>query len=308
MAAAHYRDDSELRRVLEAHEVRGYPVVAPIFGKSTVLSQAPTVGPFTYFLVQAKTPVPFGEWLQKKHISSEKMTQAELEERYEYGSRKLPHMQPELMEILEQGGKVSMADVEFSDLMARGCIDPDSMVHCQPFDSKSVFIDPRDLEPGMLVELDGSNVSIGNKNDVWPVRVVSVKGNELLADLLIPATYLRMPDALMSKKIKPGYHSKKTVAFGEGLAQAWEDQGEKLPPGEWSTDGHEYLLSEPLDSKAIDRFCMKHYPEEPHCTWQGLLMYVIPLNIDPNSEYSVRIRPLPEKSVPPEYVVPAIED
>lgn len=306
--ASHTRDDSELRRALETHEVRGYRVTAPIFGKSVIVSQAPTVGPFTYFLVQGLKHVPFDKWLQAKHISSEKMTQKEWEETYEYGSRKPVRMMPELQEILEGGGKVSMADVEFSDLMARGCIDMDNMVHCQPFDSKSVTMDPKDLEPGMLVELEGSNVSIGNRQDAWPVRVVSVKGTALLADLLVPATYLRMPDALLSKKIKPGYHSRKTVAFGEGLAQAWENEGEKLPPGEWSKDGHEYLLHEPLDSEAVEAFCKKHYPEEPHCLWQGLLMYVIPVNVDPNAEYGVRIRPLPEKSVPLEWVVPPIEE
>jgi hypothetical protein len=236
------------------------------------------------------------------------MTKAELEERYAYGSRRLPHMQSELLDILESGGKVSMADVEFSDLMARGCIDEDQMVHCQPFDSRQVVMDPKDVKAGMLVELEGSNVSIGNRADVWPVRVASVKGNTLLADLLVPSTYLRMPDAIISKLIKPGYHSKRTVAFGEGLAQAWEDQGLTLPPGEWSPDKHEYQLNEPLEAGVIGDFCKKNYPEEPHCTWQGLLMYVIPVNIEPHAEYSVKIRPLAEKSVPPEWVVPAIEE
>lgn len=305
---AHTRDDSELRRALETHTVRGYPVTVPIFGKGTILSQAPTVGAFTYFLVQADKPVPFARWLEMKHIQSQKMTKEELEERYAYGSRRLPHMQAELQDILEQGGKVSMADVEFSDLMARGCIDIDQMVHCQPFDSKQVVMDPKDVAPGMLVELEGSNVSMGSRNDVWPVRAVSIKGSILVADLLVPSSYLRMPDAIVSKDIKPGYHSKSTVAFGEGLVQAFEANGRELPQGEWSPDRHEYLLNAPLDSSVIKAFCKEFYPEEPHCLWQGMLMYVIPVNISQNAEYHVKIRPLPEKSIDPEWVVPAIEE
>lgn len=305
---AHQRDDSELRRVLESHSVAGYPVVVPIFGPGVIVSQSPSVGAFTYYLVRADKPVPFTAWVEKKDLDKTPWTLAEWKERFEYGSRHLPHMQSELTDILDQGGKVSEADVEFSDLVARGCLNEDQLVTCQPFDSKLVFMDLRDVEPGMLVELVGSNVSAGTHEDVWPVRVVSKSGTELLCDLLVPTTYLRMPDALVSKKIKAGFHSKSVVAFGEGLAGAWEDQGLKLPPGEWSQDHHEWLLSEPLPESQIKSFCKKYYPDEPHCLWHGLLMYVIPVETGKGAEYSVRIRPLPEKSVDPEWVVPAIEE
>ena len=313
----HTRDDSELRRALETHSVAGYPVQVPIFGKGHIVSQAPQVGAFIYYLVEADRPIPFETWIEKKNLSSDKMTQAQWEETYEYGSRKPVRMQAELQEILEKGGSVSMADVEFADLMARGCIDPDQNVHCQPFDSRSVQMDPKDLRPGMLIELEGTNYSIHGRGqtDVWAARVVTVHGSDLLVDLLIPSTYLRMPDLLDSKKIKPGYHSKKTVAFGEGLVQAWTNEsgefdfeGRPLPPGQWSEDKKEYLLNEPLESDVLEEFCRENFPDEPHCLWQGLLMYVVPVKLGKRDQYQLIARPLPENSVPAEYVVPAIEE
>lgn len=308
---AHERDDAELRRILETHSVEGYPVRVPLFGKGVVLSQSPSVGAFTYFLVQGDEAIPFEQWLSKKHMSKEQMTLAKWEENYAYGSRKLPHMQPELRELLETGGKVSMADIEFADLMARGCIDEEQRVTCQPFEVSQVSIEPEDLKKGMLVEMVALNAAIAtsSQKDIWPCRVVSSDKTRVILDLLIPAPYLRMPSAIDNAAIKPGFHSRKIVSFGEGLVKAWKLKKKPLPAGQWTPDEKEYFLEEPLEPEVLSGFCNKYYPDIPMCFLQGLLMYVVPVLLDPEeSEWRPVFRPLPEKSVPPEYVVPAIEE
>jgi len=315
---AHSRDYSELQRALETHSVVWYPVLVPIFGRGHITSQA-NAGAFIYYGVEGDKSIPFAKWIDKKGIDTERLDLKGWEDRYWYGSRKMTGsgMQYELKERLERGGIVSPADVEYADLKARGCMDEEEMVHCNPFDSRSVQMDPKDLKSGMLIEVEGTNYSIHGRGqtDVWPARVVTVSGSDLLLDLLVPLTYLRMPDLIDSKKIKPGYHSKKTVAFGEGLVQAWTNEsgefdfeGRKLPPGEWSEDKKEYLLNEPLESDVLEEFCKENFPDEPHCLWQGLLMYVIPVKLGKRDQYSLVARPLPENSVPVEYVRPPIEE
>lgn len=294
------RDPEELRELIRGHEVEGYPVTVPIFGRGTVQKQWRLGGGRINYVVCGDTPVPFEQYAQQVHASDKPLTLKQWKE----GDRLPPiaMLQPELQDILEQGGKVSMKDHIFHALMAKGWIDIDQRVTCDSFEARHVRIDPQRLEPGMIIEF-----SEAGGGPEWAGRFVGLEelGDKRIAliEVFAPTPFMRAPEAIVPAAIRPGFYSRKTGAFGYGLAQAWEDRRGKLPKGKWTDDEREYILDDWMDLGEIEKLCKEFYPNEPHCIWHALMLFIIPVDIAKGT-----FHPMPEGGDPDEFVVEAIED
>jgi hypothetical protein len=286
------RDSDELKAFLRQHRVSGYEVTVPHFGRAVIEGQAVTGGGHIFYRVRAAKPVPFHAFAELLHASETPLTLAEWKEQAEKAGRRfMPVMQEQLQDILETGGKVSERDRLFAQLIADGCVDVDQKVTCYSFPAKDVVIaEPR---KGLVVEeVDGDGT--------FPGRIVGLQdgGKTILLEVFAPVPFMRAPAAIMPEKIRPGYYSSRTWSLGYGSAQALEDQGSPLPKGKWTEDEQEYLLDELLDLSVVEDLCRRSYAEEPHCVWQAMVLFIVPVDRD-----KARFHPLPEGADPDEFVV-----
>jgi hypothetical protein len=134
----------------------------------------------------------------------------------------------------------------------------------------------------------------------WPGKIVGIEdgGKVALLELFTPTPYMEMPDAVANEAIRKGFYASRTYALGYGLKQAMEDQNMELPPGGLSDDEKEWILSEFLDMSVIEDFCKANYPDDPHCMFHGMLVYILPVWTNKGV-----FLPLPENVIPDEYVV-----
>lgn len=307
-------DAEELRRALETHSVAGYPVRVPVFEKGTIIRQHATspvrmyqeeevtgiAGPMVYFDVKPARKFPFKKYVAATGKSAEPMTIDQWKQKYERGARTIYNVIPstKLVNRLEKGGKVSEAEAAYEMLKGRGQLDEDDNVLFDIFWPNQTTVAPEDLEPGMLVQFSEQGKPPG-----WPGRIVGfTDGNKVaLLELFTPTAYMEVPDAVANESVKKGYYSSKTFALGYGVSQALEDQGRELPPGKWSDDERQYVLKEWMDISVVEELCRQHYPDEPHCLWQSLLFYIVPLHLD--GQYTGTFHPLPEKVIPAEWII-----
>lgn len=303
------RDSDELKSLLEKHSVAGYPVRVPILGDAKIIRQEGT-GPVrrytessmelgspqvAYVVAPAKS-FPFSQWVAGRRLTTAPMNLEQWMEKY--GARTRSGILPMLMEQredLERGTPISEADAEFGLMKNSGCIGPGDTVICATFWANQVEMAPEKLKRGQLVEFDEGNISV-------PGRIVGKDGDDvILLEAFTPVPYMEAPNAINSKAIKPGFYSSKTFSIGYGLRQAFEDANIPLPPGKLIDNERQYVMDDLMDLSIIQHFCKQHYPEEGHCIWQGLLLYIIPLNL--KGEYTGKFRPLPENMIPSEYIV-----
>jgi hypothetical protein len=307
----------ELKRALETHSVRGFPVQVPIFGKGTIIRQQATSpvrvyveeaapgagGPMPYFEVKPSGRFPFKKYVQALGKSERPMNLQEWKQKYERGARTIYNVMPgtELVERLEQGGTVSEAEAEYNRLKGRGMLDANDNVLYDIFWPNQTTIATADLERGMLVQFSGAGTE--EKRTMWPGRIVgfSKRGDVVYLELFTPQSIMEMPTAIALEELRKGFYSSKTFALGYGTVQAMEDKELELPAGQWDEKERQYVLKEWMDISEIEKFCKENYPEEPHCLWQSLVMYVVPLNLE--GEYAGRFHPLPEKVIPADWVI-----
>lgn len=304
------RDSAELKEILSHHSVAGYHVRVPYIGDAVILRQEGTGpvrrytdtsvelgSPQVAYVVRPAQPFTFQEWARKKNLSDRPMNLAEWEEKY--GKRTRHGILPMLMDMredLERGALISEAQAEYGLVQNAGCIGPDDTISCATFWSKQVQIVPEMLKPGMLVEYEDKQFTI-------PGRVVGVNLKKKLAllELFTPAPYLQTPKAIWSEEIKPGFYSSKTFSIGYGLRRGLEDNDVALPPGNVSENEREYVFNELVDLKIFEDFCRKNYPNDAHCVWHAMLLYVLPLHLD--GMHAGEFRPLPENMVTSEYII-----
>jgi hypothetical protein len=242
---AYKRDDEALKEAIETYSVEGTEVVVPVFNEAVIVKQGgtgpvkhihPTAvqlgSPLVYYNVRAKTPVPFEHWLEKrlprdatKQLNFEewKMRSGRRGDRPE-GQVYLPV--PDYMwDKLEKGGTLSPADVEYDELVNRGCIDPEGKVSCYTFWQDHVHIDPRQLKRGLLVEYRyklslGEGKGSENYSLQGSVIGFSKDGKIALLELFTPVPYLDLPDSVSSGDIKKGFYSDVTYVIGYGSYEA----------------------------------------------------------------------------------------
>lgn len=297
----------ELKRLIAEHSVVGYKVETPFFKRGTIKSQIrPQKGGFIFYNVVADKPIPFNEFARMAHLSTNPLSLKQWKGKVK-GTASFPAMAYELRERLEQGGKVSPADVDFQWMSDTGCIDIDQNVFCYTFRSEDVFI--VDPQPGQLVE-----VSEGRGPGGWPGRFLGFEDGVAIVEQFAPVSYMRTPEALLPEAVKLDYALPVTQTLAKGLVHMLEDLGATVPPGAWSEDEWEYELEAPIRLGTIQRFCesreAKAYMKanlgggehSPQCLQQAMVLHTLPLVWE-----EVSFRPLPEGTVAEDVVVSIAE-
>lgn len=299
------RDIPELREFLKGHSVAGYPVVVPIFGVATIEEQI-TTGPFVFYKVRAKKPVPFKDFAGALRQSAEPMTIDQWEQKYagtrggQWKGRMFPAMAYDLRETLEKGGAVSEQDVLFRELLDKGCMDPDGKVFCYSFPSEEVEL--RALRRGMAVLVYDRKGGEGGAEN-WAGRIVQLqkKKGVVLVESFIPVPYPQAPEAIDPPSIKPGFYSEDVWTLSTidgGMVEAFEQQRLALPPGKHDKAAPQYVLDAPMKVDYFKTFCKEHYPEEPDCLYSVLMLFILPIVVG-----EAIFRPLPEGRDPDEYII-----
>jgi hypothetical protein len=212
-----------------------------------------------------------------------------------------------LMKRLEEGHSISFAQIEHDSLVQRGCIDPDDRVYCYTFWSNEVVIHPKQLKRGMLVEYD--YILQDKEHHSCQGRIVGFmdKNQVALLELFTPLPYLQVPDEVDGELIKKGFYSEGTYAIGYGTYEAFEiaeeESGKKLiPEGTWDSDHRIYTLKDFMPLSVVQDLCAEAYGDQPHCLWQALIMYIVPIKLY-DDQYKGTWRPLAERAVESDYVV-----
>lgn len=304
------RDSEELRQLLEHHSVEGYPVTVPILGDAFIIRQEGTGpvrrytetsmelgSPQVAYVVRPARPFSFSAWVKAKGLSTTPMSLDDWMKKY--GSRTRSGILPMLLaerEELERGGLVSEAEAEHGLLENAGCIGPDDSVVCGTFWQNQVFVPPDKLKNGMLVEFDEDRATL-------PGKIVgkSKGGKIVLLEAFTPVPYMEAPNAVANDEIKKGFYSSKTFSIGYGTRQAFEDAKIPLPPGKLIDGERQYVMNDLMDISVVEDFCKKNFPDEGHCLWQALLLYIVPIHLE--GQYTGKFRPLPENMITSEYVV-----
>lgn len=313
------RNDEALREALASYTVAGTPVTAGVFGPSMIEEQRNmgfvhgSTSQF-YYIVRADKPIPFQNWLYYKvpTNANKKLTLDEWKQRrgsVRFGEHTGLNLPNYLVEKLERGESLSPADVEFDDLVNRGCIDPDQHVTCNTFWPKDVQIAPKQLRKGQLVEYVYDGV-------VYPGAIAGFSdgkaGKICYLELFTPVAYLDAPDSIVSDEIEESFHSSYTYQLGYGVYEALElasrESGRDLvPEGKWNSDDPKaqriYTLSNFMPLEIVKEVCGAYDPEEQKfCWWQSLILYILPIAMS-SSIYHGAWRPLPEKTIPTEAVI-----
>lgn len=289
------RDSDELKEFIRDHSVKGYPVTVPVFESGKITKQHRPGGGKLFYIICGDKPIPFEKYAEEFHLDDTPLTLEEWKEKEGYPGIQM--IRPELQDVLEQGGRISYKDHVFAYLMARGNINDDLEVTCDSFEAQHVSIDPSKLKKGMLVEFSEAGGAAE-----WPGRFIgfrNVAGDRIaLLEVFAPTPFMRAPEAIVPQAIKPGFYSSKTGALGYGTAQAWEEHRGKLPPGKWADDEREYILDDWMDLSRVEDLCEEYFSDHPHCLWQAMMLFIIPLNIQKGS-----FHPMPEGGDPEEFVV-----
>lgn len=314
----YHRNDEALREALATYSVEGTKVTVPMLGPSVIESQrnmGMTQGsaPSPYYIVKALEPVPFEDWLRRKFNygeSQKKLTLDEWKKRrgtVRFGEHQGLNLPNYLLERLEKGETLSPADVEFDDLVNRGCMDQDQRVTCYTYWPNQITIDPSQLKKGALVEYVYDGVTYPGS-----VAGFSEGGTIVFLELFTPISYLESPDSIASEAIKPSFHSPYTYVLGygvyEALERASEESGRELiPEGKWDVDDPKkrrlYTTKSFLPLEVVKEVCQAYEPEERnYCWWQSLILYVVPIKLG-SLAYKGTWQPLPEKTVPTEAVI-----
>ncbi len=321
------RNDEALREALQTYTPEGMEVIVPFFGEATIVRAIPTnplrrtidesfTSPWMSYLVRAKNPVPFQEWVSLRFRGRQRadvqMSLNEWKAAATGRDRDILPMPDYLRERLEQGGTLSWADVELDDLQGRDCLDSRNNVTCYTFWSKDVKIQPEQLRVGMMVEHHWrQEVSKGSFEDLsvqGAIIQVDPARNLVLLELFTPTPYLLIPNAVDNDKIQAAFHSEGTYAIGYGTHEAFEiaeeESGEKLlPEGKWDSDKSIYTLKDFMPLSIIEDLC-KAGSRESWCFLQALILYVVPMFLKhEEEEYQGIWRPLVKNDVPPDAII-----
>lgn len=271
-------DKDELERALRNYSPRGYPVDVPVVGNGKIQEQLLGTSGAMY-RVKLERPISFDAYVKRlgRGEVDEPLTREDLEAIW--SGRTLPFTD----EFIESGPTIR--DIERMKIRDTGCMGPDETVTCiiSPWDQTRL----RSLKRGMLVEYaefagGGEWQGTGGKR-VWAGRIVALRneGRTALLELFEPVTYYRTPDMTVNEAIEPGFYSESSWAFAYGLMEVLEMAGREdlIPAGRWTEDKKEYLLEEPYPIERIRELCAEHHPDEPHCFFHALTMFLVPIEV-----------------------------
>lgn len=283
------RDSAEFERQIRGYSPVGYRVSVRPLGEGFIEEVIQEYKQRSQYRVRLDKRLKFDEYADLVGADSKKMNAEQIQKLYRGMLPPFPE------EMLERG--MSRQDILRVDLERTGCLDDKSRVSCVIADWSQ--LDLTEIEKGMFVEYsEGYAVTHAQEGTggirVWSGRIVGAlpasKNPEgtwpiALLEAFEPVTYYRTPQGVNNLVIKKGYYSEKAVVLAYGLVEAMEDfekeTEEKIFPkeGRWSDDRKEYFLDQPMDIKIIEKFCKENYPNEVHCLLQGMLMFIIPINV-----------------------------
>ena len=296
MVREYKRDPQDISLALSTYTVAGSPVKVDIFGEGMIERQlAP--GWEAPFRVKLESPMPFTEYAEQIGASPERVPVEEYDRQmYErWGGKYKPLellIDPTVYEGWVESG-VSRRDVEFYKMAQSGCLDIDQNVVCvhAPWPSLEIT-KPRRDEMVEYIETDPSRVSAMKS---YVGRIIGVEGDVAYLELFEPEPFMRMPEMVVPEKIREDFYLPVSWAFGYGLHQALEERApEMIPEGEWTEDNREYRLApgQAVPISALKEFCDENYPDEPHCLYHALTLWVVPIELGGEGTF----RPMREES------------
>lgn len=282
------RNTEDLKQAIRDHTIHGYPLKVPIF-KTALGIKTSSLRELVAVIVEPIDKMSFDtlaaaqEWGTTKqdlkhwidYAASERMPHAETEP--------LRWMHPNSRVILEEGYKVSEADIRKEWLRASGHLDAKDKIKSYSFDINQVTIDPKELSTGMIVEFreaesHGNAVVgrvIGTTKDPQDGSIV------VFLETFQPVPALLAPGAQAPWLMDPSFIPDKTWVIGYGTLRAMKKKGLEIPSGMFDPNDPEkkvYFLDQPIPLSVIRDFCRQYYPTEDKCIWQSMVYMVIPLH------------------------------
>lgn len=272
------RDNEELKRALAHHTNVGYPVTVPGLGPGTIANEGVEVREFVFFRVAADKPVPIQKYAQaKRWDTGQKKLEEFIQENPQH--RVPPIIHGEIRDNLEAGGTASWAYIYEFDLLKRGCLDPEGNVICDDFHAGQLQMDSKRIWPGMIIVFHDHKM-----NKDFPGKVADVRDGIIYLEVFEPVPFMDAPEAIEPEKIRPGFYSDFTWKIGYGTYEAMQKKKFPIPKGNPVEDQEgrrqvpHYVLDEPVPLAMVQEFCQKHFKGQPHCLWQALMLFIIPIN------------------------------
>jgi hypothetical protein len=232
---------------LRRYDPAGVPVTITFHSlnvKAKIIRQMSAGRPIAPFLVELNKPIGFEKYVEKVHLGEE-----------------------EAKKIYEQ-------------LLGFGCIDDQGRATCLWMMWTDLEIIPKRMALTEYTETDPAHVmSIRN----FPGRIVGTRknGRVVLLEVFEPVPFIEAPESISAEDIEKGFYSQEVYVLGIDTYRAWaRTSPETLPPGELHEKEMEYRLDPPIPIKELDAFCKKHFPGEPMCVWQGVLLYIVPIDTE----------------------------
>lgn len=298
------RDSRELERALRGYSPVGYAVEIPEFGGGTIESVLLEAHHRSIYKIRLDKPVAFDTYAKRANIPNEPLTsEEEIREAFNIRRGSLP---VDVDEVI--GRRMSLRDLRYGDLMNAGCLDLEQRIVCAQSEWSQTYI--RKPERGMMVEfveehyastqaegtggirsfpgkVIGTLPKSKNKDGPWPIAYL---------ELFQPIPYYWTPQAINNSAVLPWMHSGQAWTLQQGLYYAIEDYAPELLPlkGRWnpelneSTDEGTFWLEEPIPLEEIRRICEELVPkanQSVKCFLQGLMMFVIPLNVGESGRF-----------------------
>lgn len=289
------RNTAALRKALEERAVFGYPLKVPVFGDAEAVSMS-IFRNIISVLASPLVPMEFEDYVAKRQLSTEKHDRDYWVKWAQ--SRNIPRgeflawMPSSIQTQLQEGYKVSQADIEREHLRSRECLDRHGRVTCDVFDISKVQVPVEKIKPGMMLQFEDKL----SKAQAWPGRVVAVEpdpedGSKVVfIETIDPTPFLSMPEASAPWMIDPSFIPDETWVIGYGTYEAMQRKNAKIPKGKFAEDAPAaefnanddryrlYYLDEPMPLSKIEKFCAKYYPKARACVWQSTALYVVPIH------------------------------
>jgi len=238
-------EKARIRKVIEA--LRGYtpagmPVTWTFHGLNYTgkIARQGGVGPGAVFFVKLDEPVSFEEHARRLGLDKEKTSAL------------------------------------YEQMIADNCLDMDGKIQCLWAYWRDLEIMPKRGRLTEYTEDDPEHV-MAIKN--FPGKIVGIEGDIILMEVFEPITFMRAPEAIDYRKIQKGFYEPTVVAVGLDTAEAWKRRDPAtFPQGRWSDDKYEWILAQPIPLEEFRIFCDKHFPNEPGCLYQGVLLWIIPID------------------------------
>lgn len=226
---------------LEDYSVAGVDVTWERTGYKGKIVRQGGVGPGALFLMELDKPIGF-----ERHVRSFGLGEKEAQALYE-------------------------------QMLNDGCLDTEGMIRCAWTYWRELIVEPK---KGVLTEYTEDDPEHPQSIINYPGRIAGIEGDIALLELYEPVSYFGAPGDMVAQKIRKGFYSEETYVLGVDLVEQWKEHSPStLPRGRFTEEGIEYVLEKPIKVSDVRALCQKHFPFEPGCWWESLVLYVVPIDL-----------------------------